>query len=115
MPSVEINVLFQFLQLPPLSLYGPPIDKTVLYSRLMIAGNCHDRGGVGSDRVSLRRHVEESRLPAQPSEEQEEEETDPRETEDCHPAPPQHTGRDPEGQGGHDAHQEGLAGGCEAL
>ena len=94
-----------------------PIDKTVLYV-LMIAGtqHCYDFRGVGSNGVSIRRHVPEGRLPIKSEEEQKTKDPAiPRETQDCDAAPPEHPGRDTEGQGGHDAHQEGLAGGCEAL
>ena len=101
----------------PSCLQALPIDKTVLYV-VMIAGteHCHDFRGVGSDGVSIRRHVTEGGLPTQPQEEQKTKDPPlPRETQDCHLAPPEHSGRDTEGQGGHDAHQEGPAGCREAL
>ena len=84
----------------------------------MIAGTqrCYDFRGVGSNGVSIRRHVPEGRIPTKSEEEQKTKDPPvPRETQDCHAAPPQHSGRDPEGQGGHDAHQKGPAGRRKAL
>ena len=56
---------------------------------------------------------EELQASQQPQEEQEEEDEEDdlqRETQDSHLAPPQHLGRDAEGQGGHDVDQERFVG-----